>query len=658
MADKSKTFASLKKRLALILTAVLFIVITILLDISAKADSIWSVLYSFASFTRLCYIFLIVVAATGIVAEVIDERQRVIKQRLARAEVKEKEKLANEEKQKAAIAPEAVQEENPDVKKYATVEEETQRIIKYITADSKSKAANATSSKTDANKAKKPLFEDDGAFYKTILAVIYALSLVVLLIISIVNIRNAMPTSGYAYNSKIGILQIILLFIGLSGSFVLHKWISTKDNDEEKHLLLGFLVISEVLLLVTLAFVLLFFIFKLNYLHYLNWVYFAVQIYVLAAVLFGVCKTVIKRSFVSDFDYTLVYIGSANGGDGIFDIIEKNTGLSFKSMWSIRYLGKLLPSIVLAVTLTIFLATSVYKVESYQSAVVYRFGEMHQANVSSGLHLKLPYPIDKVEIYDTTRMSAVQIGYVSSSGNDFLWTEAHDGGEYKLVLNNGIELVSINMQLVYYIDDLAMYLTNYSAPESVLAARAYEILMEQTADTTLDAILCEDRESMSNNIKAELAAYAENMQLGLNVSDVIIESIHPPVEVAKVYQSAVSAVSEKKTLITEAETYADEKIIAAEGERESVVYNAQQNQYETLAQTNSNLSVYYAAFAAYEESPESFVLSKYLETYSVVLSESGKVYLFSPNIGDDLSDYLINGSTTGVVGAVISGREG
>ena len=55
------------------------------------------------------------------------------------------------------------------------------------------------------------------------------------------------------------------------------------------------------------------------------------------------------------------------------------------------------------------------------------------------------------------------------------------------------------------------------------------------------------------------------------------------------------------------------------------------------------MTVYKAALEAYRKSPTAFKLSKYVDTYEKVIA-GNKVYVFSPNIDTELSQYIINSS--------------
>jgi regulator of protease activity HflC (stomatin/prohibitin superfamily) len=224
-----------------------------------------------------------------------------------------------------------------------------------------------------------------------------------------------------------------------------------------------------------------------------------------------------------------------------------------------------------------------------------------------------------------------------------MWTESHSVEEYKLLTGDGNELVSVNIKLVYKIDDLYSYIIKSSSPEQILSSKAYEFMMNKTNATDLDTILSVNRTNLSKELLKVLNDYTKKNNVGLSVEEVIIESIHPPVELSDVYQSVVSADVKKTTSITNAQAEAQTLIIDAEKDAKTVVITAKERQTSKVADATKEMAVYKAALNAYKESPKSFKLSKYLDTYEKVIG-GNKVYVFSANIDSELSQYIINSS--------------
>ena len=134
--------------------------------------------------------------------------------------------------------------------------------------------------------------------------------------------------------------------------------------------------------------------------------------------------------------------------------MEENTGITLRSLWSIKYIREITPTVLFLIGLLLWMSTCVVQVETNQQAAIYRIGHLQDRILEPGLHLTLPYPFDKVEIYDTETISKTTIGYKAIENADNIWTEGHEGEEYKLLLGGGDEVVSINLRLEYKISDL------------------------------------------------------------------------------------------------------------------------------------------------------------------------------------------------------------
>lgn len=381
---------------------------------------------------------------------------------------------------------------------------------------------------------------------------------------------------------------------------------------------------------------------KLNIYPYLAWVYRISLGYIALLLAFGLIVSIIKHDTAGEMNYP-VFIPFINKTDGekISDTLEKYTGLSLKSLWSIKLTGAVLPGAVLFLAVLLFVSTCVYKVEPYEEAVVYRFGTLSEMSVTQGLHFKLPYPIDKVELYEVHRSKSVTVGYEATGADDNLWNGTHASEEYTLLTGNGNELVSANLKLNYHISNLTDYIKTSSEPERILTAFAYEAVLSHTAFTDLDTLMSVDRTGLSAELKKEINEQLSAAAVGVTVDEVILESIHPPVDIADVYQSVVSAAVKKTTLITNAEKEAANSIANAEKTAKTSVKDAEARQTEKISTARYDAAVFDAADEAYRQHPESFRLSKYLDTF-VTAVKGKKMYVFTPSAESSMNDYILN----------------
>ena len=336
------------------------------------------------------------------------------------------------------------------------------------------------------------------------------------------------------------------------------------------------------------------------------------------------------------------------------EYLEENTGITLRSLWSIKYIRDITPAVLFMIAALLWLSTCIIQVETNQQAAVYRIGNLQEKILKPGLHLTLPYPFDKVEIYDTESVNKTTIGYKATENADNIWTEGHEGEEYKLLLGGGDEVVSINLRLEYKISDLKQYLTTATSPESMMQALAYELVTDQTIATDLSSLMSADRDAFSENFQKELSKMMEEKNLGLEVVAVVLESIHPPVEIAWVYQELISAGINAEKYLVNAQDVAAVTIAQAETTHDTTVGGAQVSYEEKVAAAKASITEFMASVEAYNASSDAYKYQKYL---AAVRKAYGNANLVILGEGVDQSAIYF-GNIAGNSGNSASGNSG
>lgn len=297
---------------------------------------------------------------------------------------------------------------------------------------------------------------------------------------------------------------------------------------------------------------------------------------------------------------------------GVLTYLEENTGITMRSLWSVRFIKRVIPYAVMGTALVLWLSSGFVMINSNEEGALYRLGKLSNKTLDSGIHITLPWPFDRVEIYDTGSVNQITVGYLSEDETDNLWTEAHGNNEYKLLLGGGEELVSINLRIHYRIGDLLSYLKNSSSPASLLESAAYETVTNVTIGTDLDSMLAADRAAFSESFKKQLTERIKDYNTGLEVVSVVIESIHPPVEIADIYQQIISAGIEAEKLILDAENTAGITLAAAESQYHSDVNGATANSSTAIAEAKASVAEFMASAKADSEYGDGYRYYKYL----------------------------------------------
>jgi len=462
------------------------------------------------------------------------------------------------------------------------------------------------------------------------------------------------------YNYSIVHAVLLLVFPFVTAIYLrMRKNSGLRCADKVSH---GVLTIISYTALVYAAVIAARIVLNINILAAAQWFYYAVSIYLFAALSVNILISILKNDVTGSFNYAfvpksikIIKFKNKNKAEktlsvfptdavpeiGVLDSEEARSNFSFKSLWTIRYLLRILPVLALSLGFILFFSTTVYIVQPYQQAAVYRFGKLTRESIAGpGLNFKFPWPVEKAEIYDVDRVNFIQIGYQAADSVNYLWNIAHDGGEHNLLLGNGNEAAAVNIKLIYKISDLYSYITRAANPQEILSAAAYNSILRRTVNTTLDTFLSVDRSSLSVSLTEELSAFCVSSGLGITVIQVIVESIHPPIDVADVYQKVVTASVDKNTIITNAKTAANQKIINTEQQVSTLIGRAKAEQYRRTGSAYREMAVYYAAMEAYNVNPQSFRLTKYLDTYERII-KGNKIYVFSPRTENEMSNFII-----------------
>lgn len=336
--------------------------------------------------------------------------------------------------------------------------------------------------------------------------------------------------------------------------------------------------------------------------------------YTVVMLLFSLAGRIVRREMTTapGMVILLPFTGADLQELAIIPFLEQNTGITLRNLWSIRYLSNILPYTLAGAAALFWLATGIVYVQSHQEAAVYRLGVLQAEPLSPGLHFVLPYPLDRAELYDTSRVSTVTIGYISSEHADNVWT-ASNGEEYKLLLGSGDELVSINLRVEYRISDLNRYLSASAAPEQILEASAYKLVADRTMGTDLETLLSVDRETFTQAFLADLSAELDALDTGLELVGIIMESIHPPIEVAPTYQQFLGAEIDAEKIILNAQAEAAVKIAEAETFYQETINAAKSDYWAKLAAAKTEVAEFVAAVETAENYADEYTYYKYLE---------------------------------------------
>ena len=452
-------------------------------------------------------------------------------------------------------------------------------------------------------------------------------------------------TSLYTVNYAYAVLLIAFFLVYI----VLDKWMLHNETDDAYASALTFNVRSIIavarlalILIIPSVFIKLLGIFELQ-----KYLVIALAIVFYWASLFTLLSYLARAvrhelAIAPDIRIPAPFSGGSGNDIGIISYLEDNTGITMRGLWSVKLIKKLIAPSLLAIFLVFWISTGIVEIGAGQHGALYNFGKLSDTALEPGIHLTLPWPFGKTVVYNTEAVSTITIGYRSDTSGDNVWTQTHGSEEYELLLGGGEELVSINLCIEYKISDLNAYLVNCARPESILEASAYELVADKTLVTDLNTLLSINREEFASDFMNDLTEKISIRNTGLEIVSVVLESIHPPLGIADIYQRLVSAEIEASTRVMNAEAAATVRILEAEMSSHSQVSYATAEHHSKIAEAQAEVAEFMASVAADNEYQDAYRYYKYI---NAIKSAYGNLNLIIIGSDIDQSRLVLNWST-------------
>jgi HflK protein len=185
-------------------------------------------------------------------------------------------------------------------------------------------------------------------------------------------------------------------------------------------------------------------------------------------------------------------------------------------------------------------------------------------------------------------VEVVEVGYrtVTAPGESgpepsvYEWNTQHRLGRYRkvpeeaLMLTGDENLVEVNAAVQYRILDPRRFLFRVQDPPALLRAVAERTLRAAIAREALDGVLTTRRGRIELGWKEALAGVLGQYGSGVEVLDVRLQDVHPPLEVVEAFRDVATALEEKSTRINEAEGYRLEQVPLARGQEQARILGA------------------------------------------------------------------------------------
>ncbi|MFZ3590725.1 FtsH protease activity modulator HflK [Bacillus sp. DJP31] len=266
--------------------------------------------------------------------------------------------------------------------------------------------------------------------------------------------------------------------------------------------------------------------------------------------------------------------------------------------------------------------TSWYTVDESDQAVILTLGRVDTSVMESGLHFKLPWPIQDVEKLSRETFS-LQFGYKEEDGKVTEYPE-----ETKMITGDE-NIVLADLVVQWKITEPSKYLFNSVDPEIILYNATSSSLRSIIGGSKIDDALTSGKAEIEAEVRELLAVLIEKYDIGISIATVKLQDVElPNEEVRRAFTNVTDARETMNTKINEANKYSNKRSQEAEGEKDALISKAEGDRTARIEQARGDVAQFNAIYTEYVKAPEITRKRLILETLESVLPNA-EIYIMN-----------------------------
>jgi membrane protease subunit HflK len=225
-----------------------------------------------------------------------------------------------------------------------------------------------------------------------------------------------------------------------------------------------------------------------------------------------------------------------------------------------------------------------------------------------------------------TRENTVDVGYTPAGRT----TSGRDEG---LMLTSDENIVDIDFQVVWNINDLRSHLFNLAGQQETIRAVSESAMRDVISRSQLSPILNRDRAIISQQVRDLIQSTLDSYDAGVNVLRVNFDRADPPQQVIDAFRDVQAASQDRDTAEKRAEAYANQALAEARGRAAQILQEAEGYRAQAVNEAAGEAQRFKSILEEYRAAPDVTRTRLYLETMERVLGGIDKVIIDQPEGG-------------------------
>lgn len=282
--------------------------------------------------------------------------------------------------------------------------------------------------------------------------------------------------------------------------------------------------------------------------------------------------------------------------------------------------------------------SSLYQVPAESVGIVQRFGRALPDAVQPGLHLKIPFGVDRVAVVPVQRQRKEEFGFQSDpyaeEEPDGLLSESWISSSFRRPSSNNLQAqrsmvtgdlnaVLVDWVVQYRIDEPRKYLFHVNQPVRTLRDLSEAVMREVIGDRTVDEVITIGRQEIEVKAREQLASLVKTYELGVTIDQVQLKDIDPPEPVQDSFDEVNKAQQDREQMINQASGDYNRVVPRAKGLADQKIREAEGYKLKRVNEAMGDVAAFTAQFEQYLKAPEVTRRRLYLEAMAEVLPQAG-----------------------------------
>lgn len=357
------------------------------------------------------------------------------------------------------------------------------------------------------------------------------------------------------------------------------------------------------------------------------------------------------------FESRLLALFTEPGGvmRNIADTLDYQFGFKVSGTWIYHFMERALFPVLIIWVIVLWLFTCIQEVGPNEVGIRKRFGKIVSTeSLKPGIYFTLPYPFGKVDRYSCSQIDQVLIGpeMVDPNGKKILpekiiWTQKHFSKESKYLVAvkpnrvfveavaketkkntvlgkddktsqsdaTPVSFLGATIPIQFRIKEkqLIDYAYKYNDAKAILKNIGEMEATRYFASIDFMSVMSYERHKASETLHNRIQNAVDSINLGVEIVEVNILDVHPPVgEVSKEFQKVIEALENKETQILSAKAYRSGTEPLIQAQKENIIAAAEAYKYRVQTVAKAESERFEKQLKAFEIMPGIYKLRTYL----------------------------------------------